>query len=68
MKAAPTTRPMKQHVLPCSCIVTEYPGHVNTMMCQPHQREHFANASLPASKRRDLRELIQDNNLDLIGG
>jgi hypothetical protein len=60
--------PMKQHVLPCSCIVTEYPGNVNTMMCQEHAREHFANASTPVSKRRDIRELIQPNNLDLIGG
>jgi hypothetical protein len=57
-------RPMKQHVLPCSCIVTEYPGNVNTMMCQGHLRERIA----AATERRDIRELIQPNNLDLIGG
>jgi hypothetical protein len=57
-------KPMKQYVLPCSCIVTEYPGNVNTMMCQAHQREHMA----AAVERRDIRELIQPNNLDLIGG
>ena len=56
-------KPMKQHVLPCSCIVTEHPGHVNTMMCPEHRREHFENP-----QRRDIRELIQPNNLDLIGG
>jgi hypothetical protein len=44
--------------------VTEYPGNVNTMMCQAHQREHMA----AAVERRDIRELIQPNNLDLIGG
>jgi len=44
---------------------------VHTMMCQAHQREYFANASLPMSQRkdiRDIREFIQPNNLDLIGG
>jgi hypothetical protein len=60
--------PMKQHVLPCSCIVTEHPGHVSTMMCPEHHREHFESASTPLSKRRDIREFIQPNNLDLIGG
>jgi hypothetical protein len=59
---------MKQYVLPCSCIVTEYPGHVNTMMCPEHQREHFANAALPWHQRRDIADLIRPNNLDLIGG
>jgi hypothetical protein len=66
-----THGPTQRHVLPCSCIVTEYPGHVHTMMCQAHQREYFANASLPMSQRkdiRDIREFIQPNNLDLIGG
>ena len=66
MRAAP--QPMKQHALPCSCIVTEVPGHVRTMMCQEHQRAHFANAALPMSKRSDIADLIRPNNLDLIGG
>jgi hypothetical protein len=48
--------------------VTEYPGHVNTMMCPEHQREHFANAALPWHQRRDIADLIRPNNLDLIGG
>jgi hypothetical protein len=57
-------KPMKQHVLPCSCIVTEYPGNVRTMMCQEHLRAHAARVSLPMSKRGD----VPLNNLDLIGG
>ena len=57
-------QPMRQRVLPCGCIVTDYPGNVNTMMCDLHQREHFALVGLPVSKRR----ASIDPNLDLIGG
>ena len=60
----PAPRPMKQRILPCSCIVTEYPGHVNTMMCPEHYRAHFAETS----RCRDIDDLIRPNNLDLIGG
>lgn len=51
---------MRQRALPCGCIVTDYPGHVNTVMCEEHQREHFARQPRPGQARHD--------NLDLVGG
>jgi hypothetical protein len=48
--------PLRQSVLPCGCIVKEYLGHTNTLLCQRHQREHFG------------LDLVAASNLDLVGG
>jgi hypothetical protein len=33
--------PLSQRTEPCGCVVKEYFGHTNTLLCERHQREHF---------------------------
>jgi hypothetical protein len=59
----PITQPMRQQVLPCTCIVTTHPSHVHLMMCAAHLRLHMAKLD-----RRDNSDLVEASNLDLVGG
>jgi hypothetical protein len=45
---------LSQRTEPCGCVVKQYFGHTNTLLCERHQREHFGIDLVVACDNSDL--------------
>jgi hypothetical protein len=58
--------------LPCGCVRHEGYGHVNTKLCAAHGHAHFHQPDprrpIAGEQAPINRDLVEPDNLDLIGG